>query len=203
MNGKKISFSLYFLEKICPLSNEFKSFYQQHVKHALYKKGTLLNECGSLCDKLYFIKKGMIRGYHNIENNEITTWLSTDNELVTSITGFFKHIPASENMQAVEDTYVEYLAYNDFQVALSKFPEMVQIFNILLIEYYIHAENRTLLSRIPSAKGRFDHFVSNGNTFLLNRAPHKFLANMLSMRPETFSRILKAHQVDFANEMES
>ncbi|GAA4296844.1 Crp/Fnr family transcriptional regulator [Aestuariibaculum suncheonense] len=203
MNGKKISFSLYFLEKICPLSNEFKSFYQNCVKHAYYKKGALLNTSGDICDKLYFIKKGMIRGYHSIENNEITTWLSIDNELVTSITGFFKHVPAAENIQAVEDTYVEYIGFEDFQKALALFPEMVQLFNVLLVEYYIQAENRTLISRIPSAKGRFDYFVSNGNIFLLNRAPHKFLANMLSMRPETFSRFLKAHELDLANAIES
>ncbi|WP_345007523.1 Crp/Fnr family transcriptional regulator [Snuella lapsa] len=203
MSDKKISFSLYFLEKINPLSHDFKVFYQKCVKHAYYKKGEFLNSSGTICNKLFYIKKGIIRGFHIIEKKEITTWLSSDNELVTSITGFFKNTSAKESMQAIEDTYVEYLEYNDFQKALDKFPEMTKIFTSLLIEYYIHAENRTLISRIPSAKGRFNHFLKAGNAFLLDRAPHKYLASLLSMRPETFSRLLSTYQIDLVSEIQS
>ncbi|MBD0831987.1 Crp/Fnr family transcriptional regulator [Aestuariibaculum sediminum] len=195
MSGRKISFSLYFLEKIVPLSPEFKLHYHRCIKHTHFKKGTILHKSGEVCNKLYFIKKGMIRGFHNVENKEITTWLSCENELVTSITGFFKHIEASECIQAVEDTYVEYMEYEDFQFALNTFPEALRLYNTLLVEYYIHAENRTLMSRIPSAKGRFDYFVANQNILLLNRAPNKYLASMLNMRPETFSRIFKDFEV--------
>lgn len=191
MKDKKICLSLFFLEKIAPLSTEFKQFFQEKVSSKLYKKGTVLNESGQLCDTLYFIKKGLIRGYHIIENKEITTWMSTDGELVTSITGFFKNENARENIQTLEDTSVECISYSDLQYGLSIYPEMGTVFTTLLIEYYIHAENRTLLSRIPSAKGRFNYFLETGNKFLLNRAPHKYLASMLNIRPETFSRILK------------
>lgn len=194
MKHKKVCLSLFFLEKIAPLSPEFKKYFQNTVNQATYKKGELLNKSGEVCNKMFFIKKGMIRGYHIIEGKEITTWLSTDGELVTSITGFFKNEKASEHIQAVEDTWVEYLDYKDLQIALGLYPEMNTIFTTLLIEYYIHAENRTLMSRIPSAKGRFDFFLEKGNKFLLNRSPHKYLASILNMRPETFSRILKAYE---------
>ncbi|ETN95505.1 Crp/Fnr family transcriptional regulator [Zhouia amylolytica] len=191
MKNKKVYLSLFFLEKIAPLSSELKQFFQSNITTHIYKKGTVLNESGQLCDSLYFIKKGMIRGYHVIEAKEITTWISIDNELVTSITGFFKNENARETMQTLEDTAVECISYDNLQKALALFPEMNQIFTALLIEYYIHAENRTLLSRIPSAKGRFHYFLETGNKFLLNRTPHKYLASMLNIRPETFSRILK------------
>ncbi|WP_274476548.1 Crp/Fnr family transcriptional regulator [Mangrovimonas aestuarii] len=191
MKHKKISLCLFFLEKIIPLSADFKSFFHDRIQHTIYKKGELLNKSGEICDKLYFVKKGMIRGYHVIEGKEITTWLSTDGEFVTSITGFFKNETAKENIQIIEDTALEYLSYDDLLNALEIFPEMNKIYTSLLIEYYIHAENRTLMSRIPSAKGRFNHFLENGNKFLLNRAPHKYLASMLNIRPETFSRMLR------------
>jgi CRP-like cAMP-binding protein len=132
----------------------------------------------------------MVRGYFISDNSDITTWISSDGDIFTSITGFFKNEPAKENMQCLEDTYCEYLEYQDFQYCLKNFPEMREINRIMMVEYYIHAENRAYMTRIPNAKSRLSYFLKNADPKVVERIPKKFLASFLAMRPETLSRIL-------------
>ena len=51
-----------------------------------------------------------MRGYFDYNHKEITIWVSLENEIVTSISGFFKNDPVLENIQCIEDTYTESLS---------------------------------------------------------------------------------------------
>ncbi|SIT18289.1 hypothetical protein SAMN05421761_1354, partial [Belliella pelovolcani] len=70
------------------------------------------------------------------------------------------------------------------------FPEFATINRVLLEQYYIHAEERAFTARIPGAAERYDYFAKSGNKHLLQRVPHKYLASLLGVRPETLSRII-------------
>ena len=183
-------FILIYLNSIVPLSSELKSFLSNKLKRKVYAKNHIINREGEICNNLHVIKKGMVRGYFISDNTDITTWISSDGDIFTSITGFFKNEPAKENIQCLEDTYCEYLEYQDFHYCLKNFPEMREINRIMLVEYYIHAENRAFMTRIPSAKSRLSYFLKNADPKVVERIPKKFLASFLAMRPETLSRIL-------------
>jgi CRP-like cAMP-binding protein len=183
-------FILIYLNSIVPLSSELKTFLSNKIKRKVYVKNHIINRGGEICNNLYVIKRGMVRGYFISDNSDITTWISSDGDIFTSITGFFKNEPAKENMQCLEDTYCEYLEYQDFQYCLKNFPEMREINRIMMVEYYIHAENRAYMTRIPNAKSRLSYFLKNADPKVVERIPKKFLASFLAMRPETLSRIL-------------
>jgi|TARA_R110002049_G_scaffold3514_1_gene26312 CRP-like cAMP-binding protein len=183
-------FILIYLNSIVPLSSELKTFLSNKIKRKVYTKNHIINREGEICNNLHVIKKGMVRGYFISDSTDITTWISSDGDIFTSITGFFKNERAKENIQCLEDTYCEYLEYQDFQYCLKNFPEMREINRIMMVEYYIHAENRAFMTRIPSAKSRLTYFLKNADPKVVERIPKKFLASFLAMRPETLSRIL-------------
>jgi CRP/FNR family transcriptional regulator, anaerobic regulatory protein len=178
------------LNDILPLSPELKVFLQAKLRITKYKKGEHISNSGEYCDKLFVLRKGLVRGYFISGGKEVTTWISCDSELVTSISGFFRRRASKENIQCLEDTSAEYLLYDDLKQGLELFPEMATLNRILLEQYYIHAEDRAFLARIPGAMERFRYFNSTEQRHLLQRAPYKYLASLLGMRPETFSRIL-------------
>ncbi|UII75342.1 Crp/Fnr family transcriptional regulator [Flagellimonas sp. HMM57] len=186
-------FALLYLNSIVPLSKELKVFLAEHVRSVQYQKGDIVYQKGELCTKLHLIKKGLVRGYFISGKKDITTWISTDNEIFTSITGFFIAKPAKESIQCLEDTDCLYLEYKDLEYGLQTFPEISELYRRLLIDYYIHAENRAYMARIPSALERWNYFVETNKPELLNRIPNKYLASLLVMRPETLSRIIKEH----------
>ncbi|WP_419213603.1 Crp/Fnr family transcriptional regulator [Maribacter sp. X9] len=165
-----------------------------NIKSSFFPKNHMVSREGEFCNKLYLIKKGLVRGYYMSESNEITTWIDSENEIFTSITGFFKNQKTRENIQCLEDTHCDYLEYDDFKYCLHNFSEMRHIYRIMLEQYYIFAEERVYLSRILSAKKRLDYFIENNNPTVMKRIPKKYLASYLAMRPETLSRLLKEDQ---------
>lgn len=190
----KNPFILVFLNSIYPLGTDLQSFLMDHIKSCSFEKNELINKAGDVCKRLYIIKKGLVRGYFLSDGMEITTWLDSENEVFTSITGFFRNEPSEENIQSLENTHCEYLEYEDYKYCLEHFSEMRHINRMLLEEYYILAEHRVYLARIPNARKRLDYFIENNTPQLLERIPKKYLASFLSMRPETLSRLMKEKQ---------
>ena len=133
----------------------------------------------------------MVRGYFVSDTSEITTWIDSENEVFTSITGFFRNQKSEEYIQSLETTYCDYLEYKDYKYCLNHFPEMRHINRILLEEYYILAEHRVYLARIPNAGKRLDFFMKNRKPEIIDRIPRKHLASYLAIRPETLSRLMK------------
>lgn len=185
----KYFFSVDFYNSIHPISNELKKFIKTKTRFMLLRKGDYVNRIGETCDKLMIIKKGMVRGFFEYEKKEITTWISYDSEMFTSISGYFKNEPALENIQCIEDTSIEYLNYSDLVYCLKFYPESKDLNRYLMEEYYMSAERRAFIARIPLAEARYDFYIQNSPEELLKRVPKKYLASLLNMQPETLARI--------------
>lgn len=182
-------FSIAFLNAVHPLSKSLNKFLSNTLILSHYKKGDYIVKSGEFCDRVHIIRTGLVRGYFIHNEKEITTWVSMDNELVTSISGYFKKEPASENIQCLEDTFTESLGFDDMHFALQNFKEMSHLNRILMEHYYLHAEYRAFMARIPSAKDRYQYFLKISNPEIIKRFPNKYLASLLNMRPETLSRL--------------
>tara|TARA_R110000868_G_scaffold91812_6_gene254488 strand:- start:13004 stop:13597 length:594 start_codon:yes stop_codon:yes gene_type:complete len=186
-------FSITILNSITPLSKELNNFLSKKITSRYFKKGDFIISSGEICDHLYLIRKGLVRGFFDYNGKEVTTWVSVDNELVTSISGFFKHQPALENIQCLEDTYTECLSYEDMHYALGHFKDMAKLNRLLMEHYYLYAEYRSFMARIPNSLERYDYFTRFVNPETLNRLPKKYLASLLNIRPETLSRLHLDH----------
>ena len=182
-------FGIVLLNSIHPLSKSLNKFLSNALVSSQYKKGDYIVKSGNFCNRIHIIRKGLVRGYFNHNNKEITTWVSVDYELVTSISGYFKKEPALENIQCIEDTFTESLSYEDMHYALQNFKEMNHLNRILMEHYYLHAEYRAFMARIPTAKDRYEYYLNITNPEIIKRLPNKYLASLLNMRPETLSRL--------------
>lgn len=182
-------FTIVFLNSIYPLSKALNNYLSSVLVVSQFKKGDYIVKAGEFCDRVHIIRKGLIRGYFGHKGKEITTWVSVDNEMVTSISGYFKKQPAMENIECLEDTYTESLSYANMHFALENFKEMAQLNRILLEQYYLQAEYRAFMARIPTAIDRYKYYLDIVNPEIVKRLPNKYLASLLNMRPETLSRI--------------
>src|SRR5690606_38075328 len=97
-------FTLVFLNSIYPLSKALNIYLSSALVVSPFKKRSDIVKAGEFCDRVHIIRKGLIRGYFGHKGKEITTWVSVDNEMVTSISGYFKKQPAMENIECLEDT---------------------------------------------------------------------------------------------------
>lgn len=143
-----------------------------------------------MCEHIYFIKKGSVRGFIKEGDKDITTWITAENELVTSIYGLSKKRPALENMQALEDCEMLTLTLADLENLYLQFPEFNIVTRKLLERYYQDAEGRAFIARLTNAENKYTQFLAKYG-HLSNRIPLKYIASFLGMTLETLSRVRK------------
>ena len=177
-----------FVKNIYPVSTEAQAFINQKSYPGQLNKGELLVSAGSMCSHIYLIRKGILRSFVKEGSKEITTWISSEQELATCITSFGLQQPARENIQALEDCELSALSLEDLQYLYDHFPEANIIGRKILEKYYRDAEERAFIARLMEATSKYKHFIVTKSD-LLNRVPLKFIASYLGMTLETLSRI--------------
>lgn len=156
------------------------------VEDKFLKNEFIINE-DKICTKIYFIKSGLIKRFSLQDGIEVTKWIYTDNQFVTSLSSFFEQKPSFESFQACEDTIVYSLSHRDEQLLL-EYPQFSKFYIKLL---------RLYLSRL----NEFHHFYTSMTAhekyfYLLKSFPQiilkaklKDIASLIGVNPETLSRI--------------
>ena len=176
-------------KELYPLSGEAVLCIDKNTFPLAVKKGKfLISPFDENHDNLYFIIRGVIRGYMLADGREITTWINEEMELVGSIRNLGLEIETEEYLQALEDTTLIAIPKSFLAYMYEHFPEVNIIGRIMLEKSYRDAEERAYISRLPSAGKRYERFA-NTRPGLLNRIPLKYSASYLGMKLETLSRI--------------
>jgi len=178
------------LDHFYPLSEGIKDYFKNHSYACSFRKGKLLLKAGEICEHIYFIKKGVVRGFIKEGKKDITTWITAENEVVSSISALDVREPAFENMQAIETCELLALTYADFQDLYIKFPEFNIVARKVLQKYYQDAEGRAFIVRLTNAENKYQLFITRYG-HLANRIPLKYIASFLGITLETLSRVRK------------
>jgi len=189
-NPPDISSVIDTLNYFYPVSEGIKDYFRKHTFPCSFRKGKLLLKAGEICDHIYFIKKGAVRGFIRDGAKDITTWITAENEIVSSISSLDMKEPAQENMQAIENCELLALTYTDFQNLYIKFPEFNIVARKILQKYYKDAERRAFIARVTKAEKKYRLFLTRYG-HLANRIPLKYIASFLGITLETLSRVRK------------
>lgn len=154
------------------------------------KKGTFYLKTGHLCDKLSFIKSGMMRIYVLDEEKEVTQWISTPGYFVTDLASLVFRSPARWTIQALTDTEIYTIQQTDYARIGKIVPQWAELEKLFIAKCFIMLEDRIFSHLSMSAEERYEAFFQN-NKELFNQVPLQYIASMLGMTPETFSRIRK------------
>src|SRR6187402_2370171 len=148
------------LDHFYPLSEGIKDYFKNHSYACSFRKGKLLLKAGEICEHIYFIKKGAVRGFIKEGKKDITTWITAENEVVSSISALDARAPAIENMQAIENCELIALTYSHFQDLYIKFPEFNIVARKVLQKYYQDAEGRAFIARLTNAEKKYRLFIT-------------------------------------------
>ncbi len=173
-----------------PVNPDIAAYMNAHIYKCSFRKGKMLLKSGERSNHVYFIRKGAIREFVKEGNKEITTWITAENEFVTSIGSFDLQVPAMENIQAIEDCDLLCMTYADLQNLYMEIPEFNIIGRKLLERYYRDAEGRAFIVRLTKAEYKYNYFLKV-HSHLANRIPLKYVASFIGITLETLSRIRK------------
>ena len=189
-NPPDVSSVIATLDYFHPLSEGVKAYFRKHSLSCSFRKGKLLLKSGQLCNHIYFIKKGAVRGFIKEGTKDITTWITVEGEVVSSISSLDKREPVLENMQAIEDCELLALTWVDYQNLFTRFPEFNIVARKILQKYYQDAEGRAFIARLTKAENKYRLFLTRYG-HLANRIPLKYIASFLGITLETLSRVRK------------
>jgi len=153
-------------------------------------KGGFFLKQGSRCDKLSFIRSGYLRIFAATEEKEVTQWISTKGYFVTDLSSFVFETPARWSIQALSDVRLYTIKKSDYNLIGRVIPDWHKLEKLFIARCFTILEDRIFSHLSMSAEERYAFFFEN-NKELFTQVPLQFIASMLGMTPETFSRIRK------------
>ena len=151
-------------------------------------KASYLIKEGKVSNHIYFLEKGCLRGFYNLDGKEITYWFAFENDFVTSFYSFITRKPSVENIQVMEDSTLWSIAYDDLQKLYNKHPDIERFGRLINEHYYVMLEERFVSNHFKEARERYENLASN-SPHIIQRAPLGYIASYLGITQETLSRI--------------
>ena len=176
------------LSSIISISKELEQELNRVTIKKQFAKGEAIINCYERCDNIYFIEKGLVRGYYFNEDKEITNWFAQEEEFATSFYPFITNNTSNETIQALEDCTLLEISFATLQDLYKTFPETERLGRIITENYYIKLEERILSLQFKTAKERYQKFELSKPT-LLQRVSLGQIASYLGITQETLSRI--------------
>lgn len=152
------------------------------------KKGAYFVKSGQYCEKLSFVRSGFIRVFANGNQKEITQWISTKGYFITDLYSFNFKQRARWNIQALTDCELYTIDKENYALLNNLVPHWPEMEKQFIAGCFVQLEDRVFSHLSLSAEERYNKLFES-NKELFNHVPLQYLASMLGMSPETFSRI--------------
>lgn len=152
------------------------------------EKGDYFLNSEKYCNKLSFIHEGILRVYVNLPDKEVTQWIGTARYFLTDLHSFLYRNPSRFNIQALTDTRLFTIDYEGYLAMGKLIPKWHEFEKLLMGKCFVMLENRVFDLISMTAEERYQKLFEQ-NRELFNQVPLQYLASMLGMTPEMFSRI--------------
>ncbi|MBB6274128.1 CRP-like cAMP-binding protein [Pedobacter cryoconitis] len=156
----------------------------------LLKKGDYFLKTGRSPDKMSFVQSGLLRVFAITADKEVTQWISTKGYFITDLAGFIFDQPARWTIQALTDIVLYTISKEDYNKIGKILPRWQEFEKLFITRCFTTLEDRVFTHLSMTAEERYHLFFEN-NKELFNQVPLQYIASMLGMTPETFSRIRK------------
>lgn len=153
-------------------------------------KGEYFLRTGQYCQKMSFVQNGLLRIFVHTEKKEVTQWIATPQYFITDLNSFVFQQPARWNIQSMTDVELWTISYSDYKKLETLLPQWSRIEKYFLSHCFTMLEDRIFAQLALDSEERYLLFEERLPE-IFQTVPHQYIASMLGMTPETFSRIRK------------
>jgi len=177
-----------YLQTICPVSNELENYLRKTLKERRIERKDFILKAGRVGRHISFIEKGLVRCFYMKGDTDVSIWFMKEGDMFVSVASFFDQKPGIENIQALEETIMYSMVYEELQYMYHTFPEANYIGRVLTEKYYKLSEERLTSLRMQKAPERYQ-FIIDKYPELLQRVPSKYIASYLGITDVMLSNI--------------
>jgi len=168
---------------------EFSQFTQHLTRKSLKKKEVLLQE-GEVCHNAYFINRGCLRYYFNVEGEDKTGQFFFEGAWYTDFESYITGQPSSENIQALEASELLLLSRKSLLQLFNEIPKFERFGRLIAENAFlgVKARNNAFLNQTPEERYQA---LQQERPKVVSRVPQHYIASYLGIKPESLSRIRK------------
>lgn len=172
------------------LSSSDKELIKECFVYEKVPAQTLLLKEGNVERFIYFLEKGIVKGYQNIEGKIVVQHLVEENDVFTSIDSFMSETPADDYFETITDCHVVKVSKKDFNRLQTTTTFWTPFVKEVTNEHLNCKMERVKDFQVLSAKERYLKFV-NQHPKLASGVSIDNIASFLGMEPQSLSRIRK------------
>ncbi|MET6990624.1 Crp/Fnr family transcriptional regulator [Sediminicola arcticus] len=148
-----------------------------------------LVEPGSYIKNEYFVLKGCLKGYYLDDNGDKhIIQFAIENWWIGDFDAFYNHVPSKLHVEAIEDSTLLAITYDDLQLLFGTIPKFERYFRILVTGAFISLRGRILSTLQKATKERYLEFCKTYPN-IEQRVANYDIANYLGVSAESLSRI--------------
>lgn len=185
---------LQVLGNIAPLSSAYQERLRSQLTVEHYQSREILLRPGEICRRIYFICEGLVRIYHiDLMGRERTLIFMGPGELAVDVSSFYEQSPATEYLEAVQETVIQSLTWGELNAFYADFPEGNYIGRLMTQKYLVRVVKRNIELMSANLHERYDSLLENYPN-IEQQANQSQIASYLNISRETLSR-LKSEQL--------
>ena len=179
-----------YFQTVIPLNNQEKQLVTELFQPRLYRKRQYVLQEGDVCNQFNFIVRGCLRMYKaDDKGNTHILQFAAENGWLSNIGSFHERKPSELNIDALEDTMVLQISYDNLLALYTTAPKFDRIFRVLIENSFVSLQKRLLQNISTIAEERYLSFLEN-YSHLSNRLPQTQIASYLGITPEFLSRLI-------------
>jgi CRP-like cAMP-binding protein len=190
--SERLSQSPYFFKGS---NSVFFDWFLKLVYSRKVKKGEFIIEEGEICDKLYYIEKGLVRIYRIEGDKEITTWFTKEGDFVTTVNSFHFGLPSKEYFEAIEDSVIYYINKKSYLYLVELSTNFAKFSMDELLTNLCEYQNQCEFLRTLSAPDRL-RYIETKYPYLLTRVKQKYLCSFLNIEATYLSKLMNPKSAD-------
>jgi CRP-like cAMP-binding protein len=176
------------MARFYPVPENSEAVLASKVSLVAYPKGFRLVEAGRIEPCVYFIKKGLVRAYSDMEDREVTFWFGKEGDTVISMRSYVTNQPGYEHVELLEDSELYRLESRHLKELFAADIHIANFGRRLAEEELVRTEERLISMQFTTALERYRELIST-NPDLLQRVQLGHIASYLGITQVSLSRI--------------
>ena len=180
---------LEYFNNLIPLSKDEKDLVRAKFHPHLFLRKQFALQHGDVCEYFDFVVRGCLRLY-KVGDDGVYHILqfATENNWISDLASFHKKTKSKLEVDALEDTVVLRIRYEELIDLYIKAPKFDRVFRVLLENHFMQQQDRISQLFSSTAEERYQLFLET-YPHRQNRISQVQIASYLGVTPEFLSRI--------------
>ena len=159
------------------------------IRTTRVKKRQFVIQPGFVCQYRSYILKGAFRVFHlDNDGKEHTVSIGIEDWFFTDFYSYISQQPATNYAEALEDSIIFQMKYEDIGALCSKIHALSEFFRLTTEKAFAYSRKRVISNISKTAEERYVEYLEKYPN-IVNRVPQYVLASYLGMSAEFLSKI--------------